>query len=227
MKLATLKALNAARGARRAAALVTDLRSGAQRLVFRDEAADDALAAPLEEAFARDRSGMLDVDGGRFFGNVFNPPPRLAVVGAVHIATFLARLADPLGFDVVVIDPRRAFVEPERLPGARLLRQWPDEALNSLEPDRRTAIVTLSHDPKIDDPALALAVASPAFYIGALGSRRTHARRVERLREAGVDETALARIRGPVGLDIGAGTPQEIALAIMAELVAARRGGPA
>src|SRR5690606_33944475 len=142
-------------------------------------------------------------------------------VGAVHIAEPLARYAAVVGYDVTIVDPRRAFTDAERFPGVTLLASWPDDALKTLAPDHRTAVVTLTHDPKIDDPALHLALRSPVFYVGCLGSTRTHAKRVERLKAEGFDDMAIARIHGPVGLDIGARTPAEIALSIMAEVVAA------
>ena len=149
---------------------------------------------------------------------------RLIVVGAVHVAQALVPMALTLGFAVTVVDPRRAFATPERFPGVSLSFDWPDEAMAALAPDGRTAVVTLTHDPKLDDPALDVALRSPCFYIGALGSRRTHAKRVARLQELGHGEGAIARIHAPVGLDIAAVTAPEIALSVLAEVVAARRG---
>lgn len=165
-------------------------------------------------------------DGREIFLRVYGPPHRLVVVGAVHIAQPLVRMAGEVGLDVVVVDPRRAFATEDRFPGVELVRGWPGEALTTLGLDRRTAVVTLAHDPKVDDPALTAALASPVFYVGALGSRRTHARRLERLAEAGVSQEALERLHAPVGLDIGARTPAEIAISILAEVVAARRSVP-
>jgi xanthine dehydrogenase accessory factor len=153
-----------------------------------------------------------------------NPPVRLIVVGAVHVAQALVPMAVALGFAVTVVDPRRAFATPERFPGVSLSADWPDEAMEALALDGRSAVVTLTHDPKLDDPALDVALRSPCFYIGALGSRRTHAKRVARLQEMGHGESAFARIHAPVGLDIGAVTAPEIALSVLAEVVAARRG---
>ena len=208
------------------AALVTDLESGAQALVEADGIAgplmltDAEIAASLD-AVREDRSG-LDPESKRFV-QVFNPPLRLIVVGAVHIAQQLVPLAAAAGFDVTVIDPRRAWASGERFPHVALVTDWPDAALQTLAPDHRTAVVTLTHDPKLDDPALAAALASPAFYIGALGSRRTQARRLERLRDLGVGAAALARIHGPVGLDIGAKSPAEIAVSILAQIIQVRR----
>ncbi len=229
MKDAILARLNAARAAKEPTALATDLASGAQALFVGEESfGDDRLrqtcAEAVRAALARDASGTVETPDGTLFIQVFNPPLRLIVVGAVHITQPLARMALLAGYAVTVIDPRRAFAEAARFPGVALVHDWPDEAMRALAPDRRTAVVTLTHDPKLDDPALDVALRSPAFYIGALGSRRTHGKRCERLAELGHDAAALARIHGPVGLDIGARSPAEIALSIMAEITAARRG---
>jgi xanthine dehydrogenase accessory factor len=177
-------------------------------------------------ALKDDQSRMIETGTGPVFVEVWNPKLRLVVVGAVHIAQALVPLAQLAGYDVTVIDPRAAFGTSARFPGTTLSNDWPDEAMSLLEPDKRTAILTLTHDPKIDDPALQGALRSDAFYVGALGSRRTHAKRVERLREAGFDAIAIARIRGPVGLAIGAQTPAEIAISIMAEITAVLRRSP-
>ena len=214
------------RAAKRPAALVTDLESGDQAVVD-DGGVAGALAlgeaeiAAVMDAIGDDRSG-LESELDRFV-QVFNPPLRLLVVGAVHIAQQLVPLATNAGYDVTVVDPRRAWASGERFPQIALVTEWPDEALESLAPDRRTAVVTLTHDPKLDDPALAAALTSPAFYIGALGSRRTQGKRLERLRAQGFDEAALARIHGPVGLDIGARSPAEIAVSILAQIIQVRR----
>jgi xanthine dehydrogenase accessory factor len=224
VKLATLKALNAARADKRAVALVTDLESGEERLLAWGEEKGTALAGHLDAAFAADRSATVEIDGRAIFINVFNPLLRLIVVGAVHMAEPLARYAAVVGYDVTIVDPRRAYTEPKRFPGVTLLSDWPDDALATLAPDHRTAVVTLTHDPKIDDPALHFALKAPVFYIGCLGSTRTHAKRVDRLTAEGFSAEEIARIHGPVGLDIGARTPQEIALSIMAEVVAAHHG---
>ena len=186
-----------------------------------------ALSPTLEEAgdaaLRHDRSGTVDADEGRVFLEVMNPPLRLLVVGAVHIAQALVPMALRLGYAVTVVDPRRAFATEDRLPGVPIRHDWPDEALHDLLPDRRTAVVTLTHDPKLDDPALHEALGSEAFYIGALGSKRTHAGRLERLTALGHDAAALARIHGPAGLDIGAVSPAEIAVSVLAEMTAALR----
>jgi xanthine dehydrogenase accessory factor len=183
----------------------------------------DPLAHAADEAARRDASQRIEIDGVSWFLNVFNAPPRLYVVGAVHIAQPLSHMAAMAGFSVVVIDPRTAFATGERFPGLHLVTAWPDEALADLPLDRRTAVVTLTHDPKLDDPALVAALGAPCFFIGALGSRKTHAARCSRLKAQGFSDTEIARIRGPVGLDIGAISPAEIAVSIMAELIASLR----
>jgi xanthine dehydrogenase accessory factor len=207
----------------RSAALVTHLKSGGHALVERETVDGDlnldatALGA-VRAAIRDDRSTAVETPDGRLFVEVFNPPLRLIVVGAVHAAQPLARMAAIAGYAVTIVDPRSAFATEERFPGVALAPEWPDEAMPRLQPDRRTAIVTLTHDPKIDDPALTVALKSDAFYVGALGSKRTHAGRCQRLREAGFADNDLARIHGPVGLDIGALTPSEIAVSILAEI---------
>ena len=223
MKAAQLEALLAARNAKQPVTLVTQLSTGDQTLV-RDGAAsgtltlDPALEAAIEKAQTDDRSLTVESGGERYFVQVFSPPRRLIAVGAVHIAQTLVPIAALAGYAVTVIDPRGAFATDLRFPGVTLLEEWPDDALKDLSPDRRTAVVTLTHDPKLDDPALEIALRSDAFYIGALGSRRTHARRLERLTELGFNDRDFARIHGPVGLDIGAVSPAEIAISILAEI---------
>lgn len=230
MKKRVFQALRAAQAERRAVALVTDMGTGLQTLVDGegrqqgDVGLEEEFLPTVLDALRRDRRGMVEFYEGRFFINTFPPPSRLLIVGAVHLAQALAPAARLAGFDVTVIDPRAAFATPDRFPGMTLVDAWPDEALDRLKPDARTAIVALTHDPKFDDPALIRALASPAFHIGALGSRKTHAARLDRLRAAGLDDATLARIHGPVGLDIGAVTPGEIAVSILAEIVLALRG---
>ncbi len=215
-----------ARRDRRAGALVTDLDSGAQRLVARAEAAGDPLAAELETAFRFDASGVVrGADGREQFVNVYNPPLKLVVVGAVHLAQALIPMAKAAGYDVVVIDPRGAFATGARFPDVELHAEWPDEVLAATPLDERTALVALTHDPKIDDPALDAALKGRPFYIGALGSRKTSAARHDRLRARGFDDEALARIHGPIGLAIGARGPAEIAVSIMAEMTQVLRLG--
>lgn len=229
MRLDLLSALNAERAARRACVLVTSLEGGEQRLVRAAEVAEDPLAAHLTDALRTGRSGTIAVpDGSLAFLRVQVPPLRLVVVGAVHVSQALVPMAQGLDLDMTIVDPRTAFASEERFPGVRVLAQWPDEALPALGGvDRYTALACLTHDPKIDDPALEAALRGEALYIGALGSRRTHAKRVERLQARGFSDADLARIHGPIGLDIGAITPAEIALSILAQLVAAvrQRGG--
>ena len=228
MKRALLDRLNADRAAKRPVALVTELTGGAQSLVTTEQT-HGSLALPLSVvASARaglrsDRSGTVEADGARYFIRVYNPPLRLAVIGAVHIAQALVPMAQLTGYEVIVIDPRSAFGSIERFPGVQLSNDWPDEAMEKLRPDLRTALVTLTHDPKIDDPALISGLRSDVFYIGALGSKKTHASRIERLTAAGFGADDFARIHGPVGLRIGAKSPAEISISILAQMTAALR----
>jgi xanthine dehydrogenase accessory factor len=228
VKLDLLAALNAERGARRACAVVTRLSDGWQRLVRESELGGigndvAALVPALAEALRSGKSAAVDVDDQPHFVQVHMPPVRLVVTGAVHISQALEPMARTLGLDMTVIDPRGAFATPERFPDVELIAQWPDEALQQVPLDRYTAFVALTHDPKIDDPALAAALASDCFYVGALGSRKTHAKRVERLKVAGFADEAIARIRAPIGLNIGAVSPAEIALAIVGEIISVLR----
>ena len=221
--------LAAARKEHRPVVVATDLASGEKTWIEGGSAAgpvrvDETVLAAADAARRDDRSRTIETgDGRRLFLHVFNPPLRLLVVGAVHIAQSLAPIASLAGYAVTVIDPRGSFATSDRFPDVAMTDDWPDEALAALKPDARTAVVTLTHDPKLDDPALHSALRSGCFYIGSLGSRRTHASRVERLKQAGFDEAQIARIHGPIGLDIGASSPAEIALAIMGEITAALR----
>lgn len=213
------------------AALVTEVASGRFAVVERDAAAgplalDAAQLAKVRRLIAADRSAYVD-EGETIFAAVANPPLRLIVVGAVHIAQSLVPIAREAGFGVAVVDPRGAFATETRFPGVAKSHAWPDEALEEIGLDSRTAVVVLSHDPKIDDPALIAALRSEAFYVGALGSKKNHERRLGRLAEAGVDKAQLARIHGPVGLDLGGKSPAEIALAIVAQTVQVKNRGPA
>lgn len=224
MDLATLKNLNQARAARRAVLLVVNLKTGAQELVLETEIPEGhPLAESFRKAFRQGRGAVVDLAGEEIFLNVFAPPPRLVLIGAVHISQALCPMAAATGFDVTVIDPRTAFATAERFAGVRLIAEWPDKPLAELGIDRYTAVATLTHDPKIDDPALVLALKADPFYIGALGSRKTHARRVERLTAAGFSDADIARIHAPIGLDIGAVSPAEIAVSVLAEVTAALR----
>jgi xanthine dehydrogenase accessory factor len=223
MRLSLLSDLNAERAARRAAVLVTDVASGEQRLVREAEVGGDPLAQDLQESLRRGKSGLVERDDRQFFLTVQTPPVRLVVIGAVHISQALAPMAKDLDLDVTIIDPRTAFATPERFPDAPVLAEWPDAVLPDVGIDQYTAVVALTHDPKIDDPALTAALRSKCFYIGALGSRKTHERRVQRLTASGFTEADLARIHAPIGLDIGAVSPAEIAVSILAEIVASLR----
>ena len=224
MKAATLAAVQAARAAGRPVVVATKLPGGDQ--IMLPDADYPALSALARQALLQERSGTHEVDGATWFLHAHNPPARIVIVGAVHIAQALVPLAAQLGYGVTVVDPRRAFATDERFPNVSVSTAWPDEALDELRPDSRTAIVTLTHDPKLDDPALDRALRSEAFYVGALGSRKTHGKRLDRLRELGHGDDALARIRGPVGLNIAAVTAPEIALSVLAQIVAVRRGSP-
>lgn len=231
LKLSLAEKVLAARESGEACALVLDLSSGQRCVVFSetlagDFAPDDDTLGLIRERIARDHSGKVETLGGStLFVQVFAPPPRMIIVGAVHIAQALAPMAQLAGYATIIVDPRRAFASDARFPAAEVRNDWPDEALAVLKPDARTAIVTLTHDPKFDDPALSEALKSPAFYIGALGSRKTHAARLARLHAAGFSETDTARIHGPVGLAIEAVTPAEIAVSILAQITEVRRRG--
>lgn len=210
-------------------AQVTDLKTGAYAIVTLSEAAgslklSDAVIARARDTIRDDVSRTVEDGGTDYFIRVFNTPLRLLVVGAVHISQALVPMAQLAGYAVTVVDPRGAFATKERFPGVTLSEDWTDDALTKFKPDARTAIVTLTHDPKLDDPALQVALTSNAFYIGALGSSRTHAKRVARLKEGGLTDAQIARIGSPVGLDIGAKSPAEIAISILAEIVAAKHG---
>lgn len=223
MKRAILDRLQRDRDSKRPVALATRLADGAETIVYPDGAFGDlerdaAVLAAARKGIAEDRSGLHQTASGEVFVHVYNPALRLIIVGAVHIAQPLARMAAIAGYDVAIVDPRQSFANDERFPGVALVDDWPDDALTALKPDRRTAVVTLTHDPKLDDPALAVALRSDAFYVGALGSRKTHGKRVERLTEQGFGPAEIGRIHGPVGLSLGAVTPAEIAVSILAQI---------
>jgi xanthine dehydrogenase accessory factor len=230
MRTASLDAVIAAGHASRSVALATELKSGAQLLLDGDRfegdlALDEAQRAAMRDALRADRNITLDTAGARVFVQVFSPPMRCFVVGAVHIAQPLTQMLALTGYRATVIDPRQSFATEARFPGVELTTDWPDEALERLKPDHRSAVVTLTHDPKLDDPALAVALRSDCFYIGALGSKRTHARRLERLAELGFGDADFGRIRGPIGLPIGAVSQAEIAVSILAEMTQILRKG--
>ncbi len=227
MKAETLAALQDARAKRRAVALATRLSDAAEALVYRDEAkgdlaGDTAIVSAARRAMDIGKSETVDVGGAKIFLNVYVPPPRLIIVGAVHIAQSLAPMATMLEFDVTVVDPRGAWATAQRFPGVKVIKDWADEAFQEMGLDGSTAVVTLTHDPKLDDPALESALKSDVFYIGALGSKRTHAKRKERLAEVGITDEMFARIHGPVGLNIGAKSPAEIAVSILGQIIEVR-----
>jgi xanthine dehydrogenase accessory factor len=223
MKLDILAALNTERNARRSAVVVTDIASGEQRLAKAADVAKDPLKELLEKHLRSGKSGMEETPQGRVFLTVHVPATRLVITGAVHISQALAPIAALLGYDVTIVDPRTAFASIERFPDVKVIAEWPDTALPPLGIDRYTAFVALTHDPKIDDPALMHALARDCFYIGALGSKKTHARRVERLKAQGLSDADIARIHAPIGIGIGAVSPSEIAVAIMAQITAELR----
>jgi xanthine dehydrogenase accessory factor len=223
MQLSLLSDLNAERAARRSSVLITDVASGDQRLIREVEIESDPLAQQLQESLRQGKSGLVERDGRQFFLTVQTPPVRVVSIGAVHISQALPPMAKGLDLDLMVIDPRTAFATPERFPDVPVRAEWPDAVLPAIGIDQYTAVIALTHDPKIDDPALAAALRSPCFYIGALGSRKTHERRVQRLTTSGFTEADLARIHAPIGLDIGAVSPAEIAVSILAEIIATLR----
>lgn len=227
MKAETLAALQDARTKRRAVTLATRLSDAAEALVYRDDAkgelaGDAEILAAARRAMDIGKSETVEIGAAKIFLNVYVPPPRLIIVGAVHIAQSLAPMAAMLEFDVTVVDPRGAWATTQRFPGVKVIQDWADEAFQAMGLDVSTAVVTLTHDPKLDDPALESALKSDVFYIGALGSRRTHAKRKERLAEVGITEEMFARVHGPVGLNIGAKCPAEIAVSILGQIIEVR-----
>ena len=226
MKLDILKSLNEERRARRAAVLVTDLSSGAQRLVKAADIAADPMAEAIDKQLRMGKSASVEIEGKTYFLTVQAPPARLVVIGAVHVSQALAEMARLVDFDVTIVDPRTAFASEERFPNVRVFAEWPDKVLPEIGLDPYTGIAALTHDPKIDDPALKLALEASCFYIGALGSKKTHAKRVERLTAAGFSQEQIGRIHAPIGLDIGAVSPAEIAVSVLAEIVLSLRKKP-
>jgi xanthine dehydrogenase accessory factor len=216
----TLEALLAARRAKRPVVLVTPLDGSPHRLAALG--GDDPLAAELAEVARRDQAELVD---GAGLLEPQLPPLRMIIVGAVHVAQPLAEMARLAGFAITIVDPRRAFATAARFPGQALVVRWPDIAVTELAPDARTAVVTLTHDPKLDDPALIAALRTDAFYVGCLGSQKTHGARKVRLGDGGLTAAQLARLHGPVGLSIGARTPAEIAVSILAQIIATLRAG--
>jgi xanthine dehydrogenase accessory factor len=223
MDTANLKRLNAARRARRAVMLVTDMEDGTDQVILEGEPVDGALREAVVTTFRTETSGTFAIAGRTYFLNVHMPPPHLVIIGAVHISQFLAQIAALAGFDVRIIDPRTAFATPERFAGIDLTADWPVDVLKDRPLDAYTAVVAVTHDPKIDDFPIAKALRSGCFYVGALGSRKTHRSRLERLKKEGFSDEELARIHGPIGLDIGTSSPAEIAVAIVAQIIQALR----
>ncbi len=223
MNLETLTQVNIERAARRPVFVVTDVSNGEQRMVKAADLAGDPLEVELRKQLRMGKSAMIEVDGKKLFVNVYAPVARMVIIGAVHISQALAPMARSLGYDVTVVDPRTAFASPERFPDVRVVAEWPDVALPPLNVDHYTAFVAVTHDPKIDDPALLHAFERDCFYIGALGSRKTHGKRVDRLKAQGASDNDLAKIHAPIGLPIGAISPGEVAVAIMAQITAQLR----
>jgi xanthine dehydrogenase accessory factor len=223
MQLEVLTKLNAARRSRRAAVVVTDLASDDTRVVLEGEAASGPLDDEIAKTFRSGKAGTVEVEGRSLFLNVHLPPPRIVVIGAVHISQALARLAPVAGYDLTIIDPRTAFATEERFEGVELIADWPEDVLKDRPLDAYTALAAVTHDPKIDDFPLSEALRVGCFYVGALGSRKTHAKRMERLKEMGRTDNEIGRIAAPIGLDIGAASPAEIALATLAQIVQAFR----
>lgn len=230
MKRIVLKELRQAKDKRIPATLITDLETGAQTLIVDGTTHGDPLPEvpdlqqTIDQVMVQNKGRTINADGKRFFLQPFNPPQRMMIIGAVHISQALAPMAKIAGYDVTVIDPRTAWATQERFPGVVLDQRWPDEVMEENPPDRGTAVVTLTHDPKIDDPALEVALRSDAFYIGALGGKKTNAKREERMREAGLSAEQIARLHAPVGLDLGSVSPAEIAVATLAQATLALRG---
>ncbi|HEX5453370.1 MAG TPA: XdhC family protein [Stellaceae bacterium] len=230
MKGRLLDAVLAAGREARSLVLATELKSGRQLLLDGgraegDLALDEAALGAMRAALRADRNRMIEGPDGRVFIQVFSPSRRCFVIGAVHIAQPLVQMLGLADYQAIVVDPRESFATEARFPGLELSTEWPDEALERLKPDHRSAVVTLTHDPKLDDPALAVALRSDCFYIGALGSKRTHAARCGRLKEMGFTDADLARIHGPIGLSIGAVSPAEIAVSILGQITEVLRRG--
>lgn len=219
----SLKKLNAAREARKAIALVTDLGDGRDRVIGEGDEVAGNLGDALKRAFRTGKSGIVEVDGREMFVNVHLPPPRLVVIGAVHISQAMAPMAAIAGYDMEIIDPRTAFATPERFEDVRLHAEWPEAVLKERPLDPYCALCAVTHDPKIDDYPLKAALEAGCFYVGALGSRKTHGKRVERLLSGGLSREAIDRIAAPIGLDIGASSPAEIAVSVMAQVIEAFR----
>ena len=216
-----LEKVNAERRARRAVIRVTDLSDGRDRAICEGDMVSGDLGEAVERAFRSGKSAVVEAEGRRWFLNVYLPPPRLVVIGAVHISQALAPMARIVGFDVEIIDPRTAFASPERFAGVKLTAEWPEMVLEKSPLDAYCALAAITHDPKIDDYAIQAALEANCFYVGALGSSKTHGRRLERLYAAGLSEKSTDKIEAPIGLDIAAQSPAEIAVAILGSVIAA------
>ncbi len=225
MDAAVLSAINKARASRKPLAVITDIKTGEQQLVSPGSEVGGALGEEVASRMKSGKSGVVNIDNVETFIQVHVPSSRLVIIGAVHISQALVPMAQACGFDVTVIDPRTAFASAERFPDVKLLAEWPQEVLAEQPLDAYTALVAVTHDPKIDDMPLQYALAADCFYIGALGSRKTHGKRLTRFAEVGLDEDAVSRIHAPIGLDIGAASPAEIAVSIMAEIIRSLRQG--
>lgn len=227
MDASLLESINKARQSRQAVAAITDIETGNQRLVTPETSLEGELKEEVSKRFRSAKSGVVSLDGKETFIQVHVPSPRIVIIGAVHISQALVPMAKSCEFDITVIDPRTAFASEERFPGVDLLAEWPQEVLAERPLDPFTALVAVTHDPKIDDIPLQQALAANCFYIGALGSRKTHGKRIDRFAQAGILEDEMKRIHAPIGLDIGAASPAEIAVSVMAEIIATLRQGEA
>jgi len=223
MDKSTLTKLNKARNSRRAVLNLQNIGTGKSHIVIEGEAVDVGIDEAVKRAFLTGKSTMCDIDGHEYFLNIYLPPTRLVVIGAVHISQYLASIAANTGFDLEIIDPRTAFATPERFADTTLYADWPETILKDKPLDRYCALIALTHDPKIDDSAIISALNAGCFYVGALGSRKTHAKRVERLTGEGVAKQELDKIHAPIGLNIAAANPAEIAVAILAQVIGAFR----
>ena len=219
MKFNLLEELNLALRQRQSVAIVTNLDNGDQRLVYKTDLDSDLISEPIKLMFNNRKSGSIIWQDKKFFISIFEPPLRLIIIGAGRIAQALVGFAGQAGYQTIVIDPRDVFATAERFPNTQLLIEWPDIALNNLKPDKRTAVICLSHDPKIDDLTLKIALNTDSPYVGVLGSRKSHQSRVNRLMSLGISEDLIKRIHAPIGIDIGAQDPVEIAISIIAEIV--------
>ncbi|MCV0426485.1 MAG: XdhC family protein [Roseibium sp.] len=227
MDLSLLTKLNELRSNRRAAILTTNMSDGTQRLIRReDDYSQDGLATEFDRRFRSGKSGIVPFEDTDVFLTVSVPSPRLVIIGAVHISQALVPMAEIAGLDVTVIDPRTAFATEDRFPGSKLKAEWPEDVLGEVPLDAYTAVAAVTHDPKIDDFPLMEALKTECFYVGALGSRKTHGKRLERFHDAGLEPALLDRIDAPIGLDIGAASPEEIAVAVLGSIITALRKSP-